>query len=56
MRMIIRIRDETNAEIPVRAAFEFPTVSEMAAHLEEVLEIHDRHTFLNTDDAQSEES
>jgi hypothetical protein len=56
MRVIIRIRDETKAELPVRAAFEFPTVRELATHLEEMLEIHDKLTLSNTHDAQSEES
>ncbi len=37
VQVVIRIRDETNAELPVRAAFEFPTVSELATYLEGVL-------------------
>jgi len=37
VQVIIRIRDETNAKLPVRAAFEFPTVRELATYLEGVL-------------------
>ncbi len=56
VQVIVRIRDETNADLSVRAVFELPTVREMAAHLEEVLELHDRRTVSNTHDVQSEPS
>ncbi len=38
VQTIIRIRDETNVALPVRAMFELPTVRKLAAHLAGMLE------------------